>query len=144
MILIGVIDMSDLSELVLEEIKKQFKSVKSFARAIDVPHTTLVSALKKGIGGTAYDTVTKILDTLGIKRASEDMHIVMTDDVINLMNMFSSLDEKGAHAVMAFTAMEFNRSKGSDDYIERAIVKSNEIALRKIPEGDIPEPVIVG
>ncbi len=136
--------MNDLSRLVTEEIKKKHKSVKSFAEQIGIPHTTLVSALKKGIGGTAYDTVTKILDALGIKQIGEDMHIVMTDDVINLMNMFGSLDEKGAHAVMAFAAMEFNRSKGSDDYIERAVAKSNEIAMRKIPDGDIPEPVIVG
>lgn len=136
--------MNDLSELVLKEIKKQYKSVKSFAKELDIPHTTLVSALKKGIGSTAYVTVSKILDALSIKRTDDDMHIVMTDDVKNLMNMYSSLDEKGAHAVMAFTAMEFNRSKGNDDYIERAISKSNEIAQRKNSEGDIPEPIIVG
>lgn len=136
--------MNDLSELVLKEIKNQYKSVKSFAKELDIPHTTLVSALKKGIGSTAYVTVSKILDALSIKRADDDMHIVMTDDVKNLMNMYSSLDEKGAHAVMAFTAMEFNRSKGNDDYIERAIAKSNEIAQRKSSEGDIPEPIIVG
>ena len=67
----------------------------------------------------------------------------MTDDVVDLINMYNNLDEKGAHAVMAFAAMEFNRSKGNDDYIMQAIAKSNEITERKSTETSVPEIVTI-
>ena len=133
--------MNNLSELVLQEIKKQYKSVRRFAEEMGIPQTTIVSALKNGIGGTAYDTVVKICEKLNIELINYNSHIVMTDDVIDLINMYNNLDEKGAHAVMAFAAMEFNRSKGNDDYIIQAIAKSNEITERKTLEPALPEIV---
>jgi len=139
--------MTELSQLIEAEIKKQFKSTRKFAEEIGVAQTTVVSAIKTGIKGTAYETVIKMCEKLGIEHINYHSHIVMTDDVINLINMYNSLDEKGAHAVMAFASMEFNRSKGNDDYIERAISKSNEIAQKKSAEihsGTPSEPVIVG
>ena len=139
--------MTKLSQLIEAEIKKQFKSTRKFAEEIGVAQTTVVSAIKTGLKGTAYETVIKMCEKLGIELINYRSHIVMTDDVINLINMYNSLDEKGAHAVMAFASMEFNRSKGNDDYIERAISKSNEIAQKKSAEilsGTTQEPVIVG
>ena len=123
--------MTELSQLIEAEIKKQFKSTRRFAEEIGVAQTTVVSAIKSGLKGTAYETVLKMCEKLGIELINYHSHIVMTDDVLNLINMYNSLDEKGAHAVMAFASMEFNRSKGNDDYIERAISKSNEIAQEK-------------
>lgn len=123
--------MENLSLTISEEIKKQYKSVKRFSEEIGIAQTTIVSAIKKGIKGTAYETVVKICEKLNIELVNYSSHIVMTNDVIDLINMYNSLDEKGAHAVMAFTAMEFNRSRGNDDYIERAVSKSNEIAEKK-------------
>ena len=139
--------MTELSQLIETEIKKQFKSTRKFAEEIGVAQTTVVSAIKSGLKGTAYETVLKMCEKLGIELINYHSHIVMTDDVLNLINMYNSLDEKGAHAVMAFASMEFNRSKGNDDYIERAVSKSNEIAQKKSAEinsGTIQEPVIVG
>ena len=123
--------MNELSQIISEEIKKQYKSTRRFAEEIGVAQTTVVSAIKTGLKGTAYETVVKMCEKLGIELINYHSHIVMTDDVINLINMYNSLDEKGAHAVMAFAAMEFNRSKGNDDYIERAVSRSNELAQEK-------------
>ncbi len=139
--------MTELSQLIETEIKKQFKSTRRFASELGIAQTTVVSAIKSGLKGTAYETVLRMCEKLGIELINYHSHIVMTDDVLNLINMYNSLDEKGAHAVMAFASMEFNRSKGNDDYIERAISKSNEIAQKKSAEivpGTIQEPVIVG
>ncbi len=134
--------MENLPQLIEQEIKKQFKSVKRFSEEIGIPQTTLVSAIKNGLKGTAYETVVKVCEKLGIELVNYNSHIVMTDDVINLINMYNALDEKGAHAVMAFAAMEFNRSKGNDDYIEQAISRSNEMAERKMSEAQfMPSPV---
>ncbi len=139
--------MNELSSIIQTEIKKQYKSVRAFAEELGIPQTTLVSALKNGIKGTAYDTVVKICKKLGIELVNYSSHIVMTDDVINLINMYNSLDEKGAHAVMAFAAMEFGRVRGTNDYIDQAAAKSEELIQRKLAENLSelpPEPVIVG
>lgn len=135
--------MNDLSQIISEEIKKQYKSIRKFSEEVDIPQTTIVSAINKGVKGTAYETVIKICEKLNIELVNYSSHIVMTDDVINLINMYNNLDEKGAHAVMAFASMEFNRSKGNDDYIMQAISKSNEITERKTSEPGMPEIVTV-
>jgi len=129
--------MNDLAQIIEAEIKKQYKSVRQFAETLGIAQTTLVSAIKNGFKGTAYETVVKICEKLNIGLINYNSHIVMTDDVISLINMYNSLDEKGAHAVMAFAAMEFNRSKGNDDYIMQAVAKSNEIAERKNAESQM-------
>ena len=117
--------------------------MRKFADELGIAQTTIVSALKNGIKGTAYETVVKICEKLNIELINYSSHIVMTNDVIDLINMYNALDEKGAHAVMAFAAMEFNRSKGNDDYIMQAISKSNEIAERKSQDSNVPEIVTI-
>jgi hypothetical protein len=87
--------MNDLSAMIRDEIKKQYKSVRQFSIASGIPQTTLISAVNNGISGTAYETVVKICSLLHIELVNYDTHIVMTDDVINMINMFNSLDEKG-------------------------------------------------
>mgnify|MGYP003312675357 CR=1 FL=1 len=133
--------MNDLSQIISDEIKKQYKSVRKFADELGIAQTTIVSAIKNGVKGTAYETVIKMCEKLNIELVNYNSHIVMTNDVIDLINMYNNLDEKGAHAVMAFASMEFNRSKGNDDYIIQAISKSNEITERKNSEPGMPEIV---
>ncbi len=123
--------MNNLSEIIRDEIKKQYKSIRQFSIISGIPQTTLVSAVKNGIGGTAYETVIKICSLLHIELVNYDTHIVMTDDVINMINMFNSLDEKGEHAVMAFMTMEFERSNGTLDHIARATEQANELIEQK-------------
>ena len=124
--------MKDLSSIISEEIKKQYKSIRQFSIVSGIPQTTLVSAVKNGISGTAYETVVKICSLLHIELVNYDTHIVMTDDVINMINMFNSLDEKGEHAVMAFMTMEFERATGALDHIARATEQANELAEQKM------------
>ncbi len=124
--------MNDLSSIIRDEIKKQYKSIRQFSLISGIPQTTLVSAIKNGISGTAYETVVKICSLLHIELVNYDTHIVMTDDVINMINMFNSLDEKGEHAVMAFMTMEFERSNGTLDHIARATEQANELAQQKM------------
>lgn len=59
------------TEYVIDLINKQYKSVRQFAIAIDVPYTTIKSGLKAGIGGMSVDTVLKMCEALGIK--AEDL-----------------------------------------------------------------------
>ncbi|MBQ4526936.1 MAG: helix-turn-helix transcriptional regulator [Clostridia bacterium] len=123
--------MNELASVIEQQIKKQYKSIRQFSLVSGIPQTTIVSAIKNGVCGTAYETVIKICELLHIELVNYNTHLVMTNDVINMVNMFNSLDEKGEHAVMAFMAMEFNRCNGSLDYIAKATEQSNEIARRK-------------
>ncbi len=60
--------MDDLSEQIRFEIKKQFGTLKKFSEASGIPYSTLVSAMKKGVGGTAYRTVVRICGILHIRQ----------------------------------------------------------------------------
>lgn len=53
-------------EYVKHLIKSSGHSVKSFAKAIDLPYTTLLGMLKNGLGGAAVDNVIKVCKGLGI------------------------------------------------------------------------------
>lgn len=124
--------MVELAKIIEEEIKKQYKSVRQFSKVSDIPQTTIVSAIKNGVSGTAYETVIKICKLLNIELINYDTHLVMTDDVIDMIKMFNALDEVGHHAVMAFMSMEFNRVNASIDYIQKAINESNAISEKKL------------
>ena len=59
--------MDVLTDLISTEIKRQYKSVRKFSQAIDIPQTTLASAIKNGVSGTAYETIVKICKALNIQ-----------------------------------------------------------------------------
>jgi DNA-binding Xre family transcriptional regulator len=55
------------SEYMNALIKKQYKSIRQFALAINVPYSTIKSGLNAGIGGMAVDTVIKMCNALNIR-----------------------------------------------------------------------------
>ena len=59
--------MDNLTKIVRTEIDRQYKSVRQFAFAVDIPLSTINSALHSGIGGSSFDTVVKICKALGIQ-----------------------------------------------------------------------------
>ena len=64
--------MDNLTKIVRTEISRQYKSVRQFSFAVDIPLSTINSALHNGIGGSSFDTVVQICKTLGIKALSDD------------------------------------------------------------------------
>ena len=64
--------MDNLTKIVRAEIARQYKSVRQFAFAVNIPLSTINSALHNGIGGSSFDTVVQICRTLGIKAISDD------------------------------------------------------------------------
>lgn len=49
-----------------EEILRQYKSVRAFSKEMDIPYSTLATALSGNIDGMAYGTVLKICEKLEI------------------------------------------------------------------------------
>lgn len=49
-----------------EEILRQYKSVRAFSKEMDIPYSTLATALAGNIDGMAYGTVLRICEKLEI------------------------------------------------------------------------------
>ena len=54
------------ADILRKEILKQYRSIRQFAMEMNIPYSTLVTALDRGIEGMAYGTVIKICDKLGL------------------------------------------------------------------------------
>lgn len=101
--------MDKLTELISSEIKKQYRSVRSFAMSINIPQTTIVSALKNGVSGTAYVTVVKMCEALNIKLINFEANIKLDEDSIDVLEKYNRLDKMGQHTVKTVLEMETNR-----------------------------------
>lgn len=101
--------MDELTKIVRAEITRQYKSVRQFAFAVDIPLSTINSALHNGIGGSSYDTVVQICKTLGIKNANQDRAAYLTDETERLIMQYAALDDYGRHTVSAVSQVEYDR-----------------------------------
>lgn len=54
------------AEILKREILKKYRSVRQFALEMNIPYSTLVTALERGIDGMAYGTVIRICDKLNL------------------------------------------------------------------------------
>ena len=52
------------AEILKREILRQYRSIRQFALELNIPYSTLVTALERGIEGMAYGTVIKMCDKL--------------------------------------------------------------------------------
>lgn len=103
--------MDRLTILVKEQIIKKYSSVRRFAEDVDIPQTTIASALKKGIGGTSYDTVCKICKLLDIRLADGVYPIIYDDGMQSIIDNYDLLDEFGKHTVTVVFGVELERCR---------------------------------
>lgn len=54
------------AQVLKNEILSQYKSVRQFAIEMNIPYSTLVTALDRGIEGMAYGTVIRICEKLNL------------------------------------------------------------------------------
>lgn len=109
--------MDVLTSMIMTEIKRQYKSVRRFSQVIDIPQTTLASALKNGVSGTAYETVVKICNKLDIQLVNYQFPIRVDENALKMLDIYNKLDDKGKHAVHMLLKMEYDRfSEDLTDY----------------------------
>ena len=72
------------AEILKQEILKQYKSVRQFAIDMEIPYSTLVTALDRGIEGMAYGTVIRMCDRLSLNPRVE-----MTDNQFGVEDLES-------------------------------------------------------
>ena len=101
--------MDILTETIKTEIKRQFKTVRSFSQQIGIPQTTISSILNNGVGGTGYDTIVKICKELNVQLVNYDFPIHIDDNCLKIIDIYNKLDERGKHSVRAILKVENER-----------------------------------
>ena len=101
--------MDNLTKVVRDEISRQYRSVRQFAFAVDIPLSTINSALHNGVGGSSFDTVMHICKILGIKAMSDDAALYLTDDTERLLTQYAKLDDYGRHTISSVMQVEYDR-----------------------------------
>ena len=101
--------MDNLTRIVKTEISRQYKSVRQFAFAVNIPLSTINSALHNGIGGSSFDTVVQICQTLGIRAISSDASFYLTEDTQQLLDQYAQLDDYGRHTIASVMKVEYDR-----------------------------------
>ena len=104
--------MDNLTKLVRDEISRQYRSVRQFAFAVDIPLSTINSALHNGVGGSSFDTVMRICKILGIKAMSDDAALYLTDDTERLLTQYAKLDDYGRPTISSLMQVEYDRCSG--------------------------------
>ncbi len=103
--------MDELTLLIKQEIKKQYRSVRQFAFSVGIAQTTVVSALKNGVSGTGFATVMKICKALDIQVFDYTIPLVVDDNVISLIKKYNALDKLAEHTVQTVLNVEYERCK---------------------------------
>lgn len=90
----------DKTERLKHIILSKYSSIREFSKVVDIPSSTLTSALDKGIGGMAVDRIIKICDALNIDiKTFEPLNILQeplyTEEENILINNFNKLNKKG-------------------------------------------------
>ena len=63
------------AEILKKEILRQYRSVRQFAMEMNIPYSTLVTALERGIEGMAYGTVIKMCDKLSLNPVDREVFL---------------------------------------------------------------------
>lgn len=107
--------MDSLTNLIKTEIRKQYGSVAKFAEASGIPYGTVSNSLARGVGGTAYDTVSKMCKCLHIKEVYDDDLILFNQEFYDVYKKLTVLDEMGVHTVCSVLNVEYQRCHENDD-----------------------------
>lgn len=95
-------------ECIRKRIKEKFRTIENFSKHVQIPRTTINFILKNGVGSSNYGMVNKILKELDIYPVDEHP-IVMDNQLLDFMKMYSSLDDIGKHAVVSVAETEYRR-----------------------------------
>lgn len=115
--------MDELTQLIKKNIKLKYSSTRRFSEELGIPQTTIVSAIKNGVSGTAFTTVCKMCKALDIKLINGIYPVVVTDTTTDLIKKLSKLDDKGIHTVTTVLEMEYVRCQAEAEAI--AIAERN-------------------
>lgn len=107
----------DKTEKLKHIILSKYNSVREFSKIVEIPSTTLASALDKGIGGMAVDRIIKICDVLNVdiktfepleNNASNNK---LSQEETTLLENYNKLDTNDKSKVIDYTNLLSNQDK---------------------------------
>ncbi len=116
------------SEKLKSIIKTQYKSIRSFSEAVGIPNTTLVTALKNGIGGMSVEKVILICEKLNIdvktfdpisRNEPESFPILPVEK--ELIKKYRALDERGKKSVYETLERELKYATENQEQSENKV-----------------------
>jgi len=93
------------AEILKKEILKQYRSVRQFALEMNIPYSTLVTALERGVDGMGYGTVIRICDKLNLNPvdfSSLDQDVNLSEHLLEnrVMADYVKLNQEGRERVL--------------------------------------------
>jgi len=93
------------AEILKQEILRQYKSVRQFALDMEIPYSTLVTALDRGIEGMAYGTVIRMCDKLSLNPvdfSSLEKNEILGERILEnrVMQYYVQLNKKGRKKIL--------------------------------------------
>lgn len=99
---------------VLELIKEKYKSVREFSNKSGIPNSTIVSMLKKGLGGTSVDTVLLVCKYLNINinelNGTKNKPQELTNDVSDLIKCYKLCDDEDKEELLLLARYKATKS----------------------------------
>lgn len=99
----------DKTQKLKDIILNRYGSIREFSKLVDIPSTTLTSALDKGIGGMAVDRVIKICELLNIDvKTFEPLNVnlkknYLTNSETILLENFKKLNYLGKNKLIEYS-----------------------------------------
>ncbi len=106
-------------DLIRKRIKDKFSTIENFSKHTNIPRTTINFILKNGVSLSNYGMVSTILKELDIHSVNEHP-VVMDDELLDFIKIYSSLDDIGKHTVTSVAKTEYKRLH--PDFLEDAII----------------------
>lgn len=93
------------SQIMKKTILTQYKSVRQFAIEMNIPYSTLVTALDRGIEGMSYDTVIRMCNKLNLNPidfTSLDVEAQVNEQLLEnkVMKSYMKLNKDGREKVI--------------------------------------------
>lgn len=93
------------AQILKREILSHYRSVRQFAMEMEIPYSTLVTALERGIDGMAYGTVIKMCGRLNLNPvdfSSLDRDTSISEQLLEnqVMQSYVKLNQQGRDKVL--------------------------------------------
>lgn len=98
----------DKTEKLKHIILSRYNSIREFSKMVDIPSTTLTSALDKGIGGMAVDRIIRICEVLKIdiktfEPINNENEFMISKEEENHIEDLRKLNDLGKRKVLTYT-----------------------------------------
>lgn len=96
-----------IEDTIKQSILSKYKSVRAFTQAVDIPYSTIDSMLKKGVRGTAVQTVIRVCDSLGLDLNTISHEILCNKPLKKLSKPLEELSDEAIEVAKAYEKAEF-------------------------------------